>query len=102
MAGPPCPGNYFFAVARKFIGNNDFSPPSRSEKGRLGYSHFQNICDPKSTWAVPSTHNLRIPTGDCIVFPVSGALLKFFRAKTPPEEAVAMVGHGLSFCHPGS
>jgi hypothetical protein len=41
---------------------------------------------------VPSTYNLRTPTGDLILFPVSGAQLQFFRAKTPPEEAVGMVG----------
>jgi hypothetical protein len=41
---------------------------------------------------VPLTYNLRIPTCDCILFPVSGAELKFFQAKTPPEEAVGMLG----------
>src|SRR5208337_5278836 len=46
----------------------------------------------KTQKPVPSTYNLRIPIGDCILFPVSGAQLKFFRAKTPPEEAVGMVG----------
>lgn len=35
---------------------------------------------------------MHIPTGDCMLFSVSGAQLKFFRAKTPPEEAVGMVG----------
>ena len=46
----------------------------------------------KTQKPVPSTYNLRVPIGDCILFPVSGAQLKFFRAKTPPEEAVGMVG----------
>jgi hypothetical protein len=38
------------------------------------------------------TYNLRIPIEDCILFPVSGAQLKFFRAKTRPENAVWMLG----------
>ena len=29
---------------------------------------------------------------DCMLFPVSGAQLEFFRAKTPPEEAIGKVG----------
>ena len=35
---------------------------------------------------------MRIPAGDRILFPVSGAQLKFFRAKTRPENAVGMLG----------
>ncbi len=35
---------------------------------------------------------LRIPTGDCILFPFSGAEVKFFRAKTRPGNAVGMLG----------
>ena len=46
----------------------------------------------KTQKPVPSTYNLHIPTGDFMLFPVSGAQLKFFRAKIPPEEAVGMVG----------
>jgi len=34
---------------------------------------------------------LRIPTRDCILFPFSGAEVKFFRAKTRPENAVEML-----------
>ena len=30
--------------------------------------------------------------GNCIIFRGMGARRKFFRAKTPPEEAVGMVG----------
>jgi hypothetical protein len=41
---------------------------------------------------VPSAYNLRTPAGDRILFPVSGAQLQFFRAKTRPENAVGMVG----------
>ena len=47
---------------------------------------------PENAKLVPSAYNLRIPTGGCILFSVSGALLKFFRAKTRPENAVVMPG----------
>jgi hypothetical protein len=40
----------------------------------------------------PSTYNLRISTADCMLFPVSGVQLKFFRAKTRPENAAGMLG----------
>jgi hypothetical protein len=49
------------------------------------------VC-PENAKPVPSTHNLRIPTGDRILFPVSGAQLKLSRVKIPPENAVGMLG----------
>jgi hypothetical protein len=56
----------------------------------------------KTQKPVPSTYNLRIPTGDCILFPVSGAQLKFFRAKTRHENAVEMLGTEVGALFPFS
>jgi len=46
----------------------------------------------KTQKPLPSPYNLRIPIGNCIFFQGASARRKFFRAKTPPEEAVGMVG----------
>ena len=46
----------------------------------------------KTQKPVPSTYKLPIPIEDCILFPVSGTQLKFFRAKTRPENAVGVLG----------
>jgi hypothetical protein len=35
---------------------------------------------------------LHIRTVDCMLFPVSGAQVRFFRAKTRPENAVGTLG----------
>ena len=71
-----------------------YSPePFKADRREAGYTKLRGWrCVLKTQKPVPSTYNLRIPTGDCILFPVSGAQLKFFRAKTRPENAVGMVG----------
>jgi hypothetical protein len=56
----------------------------------LIYSLFRE--GPSDRKKVSSTYNLRVPTGDCILFPFSGPQLMFFRAKTRPENAVGMLG----------
>ena len=71
-----------------------YSPePFKSDRREAGCTKLREWrCALKTQKLVPSTYNLRIPTGDCILFPVSGALLKFYRAKTRPENAVGMPG----------
>ena len=92
------PGNGAFTLRRLFhspviIGL--YSPePLKVDRQEPGYTKLRDWRHALKTQnPVPSTYNLRIPIGDCILFPVSGAQLKFFRAKTPPEEAVGMVGN---------
>lgn len=46
----------------------------------------------KTRKPVQSIYNLRIPTGDCMLFPVSGARPQLFRAKTRPENPVGIPG----------
>jgi hypothetical protein len=62
------------------------------ERRESGSPTVGRRCVLKMQKPVPSTYNLRIPAGDCILFPVSGAQVKFFRAKTRPENAVGMPG----------
>jgi|GEM_PF-2384582 hypothetical protein len=71
-----------------------YSPePLKPDRREAGYTKLRGWRYAlKTQKPVPSTYNLRIPIEDCILFPVSGAQLKFFRAMTPPEEAVGMVG----------
>ena len=67
--------------------------PLKSDRREAGYTELRGWrCALKTQKSVPSTYNLRIPTGNCIAFPVSGAQLKFFRAKTRAENAVGMLG----------
>jgi len=70
-----------------------YSPePPKADRQEPGYTKLRGWRHAlKTQKPVPSTCNLRIPAGDRILFPISGAQLKFFRAKTPPEEAVGMV-----------
>jgi hypothetical protein len=71
-----------------------YSPePFKADRQEPGYTKLRGWRYAlKTQKPVPSTHNLRIPAGDRILFPVSGVQLKFFRAKTPREEAVGMLG----------
>ena len=48
---------------------------------------------PKTQKPVPSTYNLRIPIGDCMLFPVSGAQLKFFSSEDPARKCGWDVWH---------
>ena len=71
-----------------------YSPePLKADRQEPGYTKLRGWRYAlKTQKPVPSTYNLHIPTGDCMLFPVSGAQLKFFRAKTRPENAVGMFG----------
>jgi hypothetical protein len=67
--------------------------PLKADRQEPGYTKLRGWRYAlKTQKPVPSTHNSRIPIEYCILFPFSGPQLKFFRAKTPPEEAVGMVG----------
>ncbi len=66
--------------------------PFKPNRREAGYTKLRRWrCVRETEKPVPSTCNLRIPVGNCILFPVSGAQVKFFREKTPPEEAVVML-----------
>ncbi len=71
-----------------------YSPePLKADRQEPGYTKLRGWRSAlKTQKPVPSTYNLRIPAADRILFPVSGAQLQFFQAKTPPGEAVGMVG----------
>jgi hypothetical protein len=71
-----------------------YSPePLKSDRREADYTKLREWRYALKTGKpAPSPYNLPVPAGDRILFPVSGAQLKFFRAKTPPEEAVGMVG----------
>jgi hypothetical protein len=75
-----------------------YSPePLKADRQEPGYTQLRGWrYTLKTQKPVSSTYNLRTPTGDLILFPVSGGQLQFFRAKTPPEEAVGMVGTEVS------
>jgi hypothetical protein len=67
--------------------------PFRSDRREAGYTKLREWrCALETKKPVPSTYNLRIQTGDYLLFPVSGAQLKFFRTKTRPEIVVVMLG----------
>ncbi len=71
-----------------------YSPePLKADRQEPGYTKLRGWRYAlKTQKPVPLPYNLHILTRDCMLFAVSGAQLKFFRAKTPPEEAVGMVG----------
>ncbi len=63
----------------------------KSGRRKAGYAKLRGWrCILKTQKPVTSTYNLHIPTGDCMLFLVLGAQLKFFLAKTWPENAVGM------------
>ena len=67
--------------------------PLKADRREAGYTKLGGgRCVLRTQKLGPLTYNLRIPTCDCILFPVSGAELKFFRAKTRHENAVGMLG----------
>ena len=71
-----------------------YSPePFKSDRRDAGYTKLREWrCALKTQKPVPSTYNLRIPAGNRTLFPVSGVQVKFFMAKTRPENAVGMLG----------
>ena len=71
-----------------------YSPePLKSDRREAGYTKLREWrCALKTQKPAPSPYNLPVPAGDCILFPVSGAQLKVFRAKTRPENPAGMPG----------
>jgi hypothetical protein len=69
-----------------------YSPqPLKADRHEPGYTKLRGWrCALKTQTPVPSTYNLRIPIGNCLVFQCTGTRKKFFRAKTPPEEAIGI------------